>query len=63
MTEERTRFYHGSPIGGLQTLRPAVTKYFGKPAQVCMTTLRPMALLYLIQNFEYTYMALTGRAG
>lgn len=48
-------YYHASPIGNLQVLNPAQTKYFGKPAQVYMTTLRPMALFYLIKNFEYTY--------
>lgn len=48
-------FYHGSPKGGLTRLEPSPTKYFDKPSQVCMTTLRPMALLYLIDHFEYTY--------
>lgn len=48
-------FYHGSPVGGLTELKPSATKHFGKPKQVCMTSLRVMALLYLIDNFEYTY--------
>lgn len=49
------KYYHGTPVGGLTVLQPSVTKYFGKPMQVCMTSLRAMALLYLIDNFEYTY--------
>lgn len=48
-------YYHGSPIAGLMDLMPSRTKYFGKPRQVCMTTLRSMALFYLIDNFEYAY--------
>ena len=38
--------YHCSPIGGLTVLEPGVTKYFGKPRQVCLTASLPMALLY-----------------
>lgn len=48
-------YYHGSPTGGLTLLQPSVTKFFGKPKQVCMTTLLPMALFYLVRNFEYAY--------
>ena len=47
--------YHGSPVAGLTVLRPGVTEYFGKPKQVCLTSLKPMALLYGIKHFEYTY--------
>lgn len=47
--------YHASPTAGLMVLRPSVTAYFGKPKQVCLTALKPMALLYGIKHFEYTY--------
>lgn len=47
--------YHASPAAGLTVLRPSVTAYFGKPRQVCLTALKPMALLYGIKHFEYTY--------
>lgn len=47
--------YHGSPVPDIQVLEPTVTPYFGKPKQVCLTTLFPMALLYGIRHFEYTY--------
>ena len=47
--------YHASPTAGLTVLRPSVTEYFGKPEQVCLTSLKPMALLYGIKHFEYTY--------
>lgn len=36
-------------------MRPSVTEYFGKPRQVCLTALKPMALLYGVKHFEYTY--------
>ena len=49
------KFYHGSPVGGLTELQPSEARQFGKPRQVCMSALRAMALLYLIDNFEYTY--------
>lgn len=49
------KLYHASPTAGLTVLRPSVTEYFGKPRQVCLTTLKPMALLYGIRHFEYTY--------
>lgn len=49
------RLYHASPTPGLTVLKPSVTKYFGKPKQVCLTALKPMALLYGIRHFEYTY--------
>ena len=47
--------YHASPTAGLTVLRPSVTEFFGKPRQVCLTALKPMALLYGIRHFEYTY--------
>ena len=47
--------YHASPVTGLTVLRPSVTEFFGKPRQVCLTSLKPMALLYGIKHFEYTY--------
>ena len=47
--------YHCSPISGLRVLEPRVTPYFGKPRQLCLTELLPMALFYGIRHFEYTY--------
>ena len=47
--------YHVSPTPGLKVLRPSVTKYFGKPSQVCLTASLPMALMYGIKHFEYAY--------
>ena len=47
--------YHCSPIAGLTLLRPGKPKAFDKPARVYMTTLLPMALMYSVQNYEYTY--------
>ena len=47
--------YHASPVRGLTVLEPSVTKYFGKPRQVCLTALEPMALFYGVKHFEYTY--------
>ena len=47
--------YHCSPTPGLRTLEPRVTPYFGKPCQLCLTELRPMALFYGIRHFEYPY--------
>lgn len=47
--------YHASPTPGLTVLKPSVTKYFGKPKQVCLTALKPMALFYGVRNFEYAY--------
>ena len=49
------KLYHCSPAPGLTVLRPSVTKYFGKPKQVCLTSSLSMALLYGIKHFEYTY--------
>ena len=52
---ERMELYHASPTAGLTVLRPSVTEFFGKPKQVCLTALKPMALLYGVRHFEYTY--------
>ena len=41
--------YHASPTAGLTVLRPSRTEFFGKPKQVCLTSLKPMALLYGIK--------------
>ena len=48
-------FYHCSPTAGLTLLRPGKPLFSEKPAMVYMTTLFPMALMYGIQNYEYTY--------
>ena len=48
-------YYHCSPIAGLTELRPNRPETFDKPARVYMTTLLPMALMYCVQNYEYTY--------
>lgn len=47
--------YHCSPTPGLTVLKPSVTRYFGKPRQVCLTACLPMALMYGVKHFEYTY--------
>jgi len=48
-------YYHCSPIGGLTCLQPSKPRNFDKPSLVYMTTSLPMALMYGIRNFEYTY--------
>ena len=48
-------YYHASPTGGLQVLEPRKSPYFDKPTQVCLTSLRAMALFYIIRNYEYAY--------
>ena len=48
-------YYHCSPTAGLTVLRPGKPKAFDKPARVYMTTLLPMALMYSVRNYEYTY--------
>lgn len=48
-------YYHGSPTAGLTLLQPRKPAFSDKPARVYMTTLLPMALLYGINNYEYTY--------
>ena len=48
-------YYHCSPVSGLTLLTPRKPKLFHKPEKVYLTTLLPMALIYAIQNYEYTY--------
>ena len=48
-------YYHCSPTGGIGVLEPRQPVSFDKPARVYMTTLLPMALMYTVSNFEYTY--------
>lgn len=48
-------YYHCSPVGGIAVLQPGKPEAFEKPASVYMTTLLPMALMYGIRNYEYTY--------
>ena len=49
------RYYHCSPSHRLSLLQPQKPKAFDKSAQVYMTTLLPMALMYSVRNYEYTY--------
>ena len=48
-------YYHCSPTAGLKLLEPRKPEFSGKPAMVYMTTLLPMALMYAVQNYEYSY--------
>lgn len=48
-------YYHCSVAAGLTVLEPRKPESFDKPARVYMTTLLPMALMYGVRNFEYTY--------
>lgn len=48
-------YYHCSPTAGLTLLHPQKPEAFDKPAKVYLTTLLPMALMYGVRNFEYTY--------
>lgn len=48
-------YFHCSPVGGLKVLEPRKPSSFQKPKCVYMTTLLPMALMYGVRNFEYTY--------
>lgn len=48
-------YYHCSPVSGLTQLLPQKPQNFDKDALVYMTTSLPMALMYGIRNFEYTY--------
>ena len=48
-------YYHCSPTPGLKVLMPKKPESFRKPQAVYLTTLLPMALMYGIRNFEYTY--------
>ena len=47
--------YHCSPTGGITVLEPLNTKFSEKPRQVCLTASLPMALMYGVRNYEYTY--------
>lgn len=49
------KYYHCSPVHGLKVLKPGIPTNFDKPARVYLTTLLPMALMYGVRNFEYTY--------
>ena len=48
-------YYHCSPTAGLTMLHPKKPEAFEKPAKVYLTTLLPMALMYSVRNYEYTY--------
>ena len=48
-------YYHCSPTAGLTMLHPHKPEAFDKPAKVYLTTLLPMALMYSVRNYEYTY--------
>lgn len=48
-------YYHCSPTSGLTVLKPRKPAAFDKPARVFLTTLLPMALMYSVRNYEYTY--------
>lgn len=48
-------YYHCSPMQGLRVLEPQRPKSFDKPAGVYLTTMLPMALMYGVRNYEYTY--------
>lgn len=48
-------FYHCSPTAGLTLLEPRKPDSFTKPKAVYLTTSLPMALMYGIRNYEYTY--------
>ena len=48
-------YYHCSPVSGLTLLTPRKPSSFDKPERVYMTTLLPMALMYSVRNYEYTY--------
>ncbi len=48
-------YYHCSPVHGLRILEPAKPRCFDKSAAVYLTASLPMALMYGVHNFEYTY--------
>ncbi len=48
-------YYHCSPTAGITLLEPRKPESFDKPAKAYLTTLLPMALLYGIRNYEYSY--------
>lgn len=48
-------FYHCSPQAGLTVIEPRKNITFDTQHAVHLTTLLPMALMYGIKHFEYTY--------
>ncbi|MDO5154028.1 MAG: hypothetical protein Q4D50_11830 [Eubacteriales bacterium] len=48
-------YYHCSPRAGLTVLEPRKPECFEKTRGVYMTTSLPMALMYGVRNFEYSY--------
>ena len=48
-------YYHCSPTEGLTVLEPRKPESFEKPTRVYLTTLLPMALMYTVRNYEYSY--------
>ena len=48
-------YYHCSPTAGLTVLEPRAPTSFEKPHGVYLTTSEPMALMYGIRNYEYSY--------
>ncbi len=48
-------YYHCSPTAGITVLEPRKPETFDKPAKVYLTASLPMALLYGIRNYEYSY--------
>lgn len=48
-------YYHCSPTPGLTMLQPGQPAFSEKPRSVYLTTLLPMALMYGVRNYEYTY--------
>lgn len=48
-------YYHCSPTAGLTHLVPRKPQAFQKPSRVYLTTSLPMALMYSVRNYEYTY--------
>ena len=48
-------YYHCSPTAGLTALEPRKPESFDKPTKVYMSTLLPMALMYAVRNYEYSY--------
>ena len=48
-------YYHCSPQPGLTVLTPQKRNSFEAQSAVYLTTLKPMALMYGIRHFEYTY--------
>ncbi len=47
--------FHCSTISGITELKPRVSKRFGGEKVVYLTSSLPMALMYAIRYFEYTY--------